>query len=89
MKHEIAEIYISLVQLIQEQPWVNLIDWDLVNRFDGQLWIYRHGSRMHESEAIVITGRPDGYLFMDVPNRNGAAGDAEQILKAFHRALTA
>ena len=44
---------------------------------------------MHESEAIVITGRPDGYLFMDVPNRNGAAGDAEQILKAFHRALTA
>ena len=86
---EIEEIYIPLVRLIQQQPWANLIDWDLVNTDYGMLYFYRHGSSINDFVAYLISDARNSYSLIDIPNRKATVGDGEEILKALHRALKA
>ena len=80
--------YQELVEAIHSQPWSELIDWPKINTLSGALWVYTHGSAMHDSEAIVIEKMGPNYFLVDVPNPDlSISGDTDVIIDRLHECL--
>lgn len=85
-----SEMYIELINLIKQQRWASLINWNIVNTGMNQLWIYDHDSEMKDGESIIIVPvSEDLYSISDIKLDKHNGGTEQEILHHLHDYLVA